>query len=153
MSGASSMAFAYVYCNVAVKPLRRRRRNWICPASRVELPFDVKKIYPEGLIAPAGNVFGRNSCGSRVPFVPRYVAVICKAAGKSRCNDNIQFCAYPIRKFGSMAKVLGVTPWVVMNPFSSVSGLAGVFGTLRLLESGDCCAICTAMDWYTFVLR
>src|SRR5437773_11471070 len=80
MSGASSMAFAYVYCNVPVKPLRRRRRNWICPASRVELPFDVKKIYPEGLIGPAGNVFGRNSCGSRVPFVPRYVAVICKAS-------------------------------------------------------------------------
>ena len=39
---ASSIAFEYVYWSVAVRPLRRRRRNWIWPASRVESPFEVE---------------------------------------------------------------------------------------------------------------
>ena len=34
-----------------------------------------------------------------------------------------------------------------LNPLASVSGLAGLFCTLRLFESGDCCAICVAIDW------
>ena len=31
------------------------------------------------------------------------------------------------------------------RPFASVSGLAALFCTLRLFESGDCCAICVAI--------
>src|SRR5262245_16875053 len=94
---------------------------------------------------PEGNVFGRNSCGKRVPFVPRYIAVNCKAAGKSRWIDNCQLCTYPTRKLGSTANVFGVTPWTVTKPLASVSGLAAEFCTLKLVESGDCCAICVAM--------
>ena len=66
-AAASSVAFASVYCAVAVSPLRSRRRSWICPACRVELPFDVRYTNPaghagHGLAAPTGYVFGRNSC-------------------------------------------------------------------------------------------
>src|SRR5581483_12189162 len=71
-TASSSMALANVYCTLAVNPLCSRRRNWICPASRVELPFEPTYKYPaghseQGLIAPAGYVCGRNSW---VPCVP-----------------------------------------------------------------------------------
>ena len=39
---ASSIAFESVYCAVAVRPLRRRRRSWNWPVWRVEWPFDVR---------------------------------------------------------------------------------------------------------------
>src|SRR5215471_21530435 len=110
-------------------------------------------MYPEGFKAPDGKVFGRTSCCNRVPFVPRYMAVICSAAGRSRWNDNCQFCTLPTRKFGSMANVFGVMPGTFKKPFASVNGFARVFWTLRLFDSGDCCAICVAITWYTFVLR
>ena len=53
-----------------------------------------------------------------------------------------------MRKFGSMAKVFGVVTGDALKPFASVSGLAAVFCTFRLFESGDCCAIWTAIAWY-----
>ena len=51
-----------------------------------------------------------------------------------------------------MPKVLGVVAGDALNPLASVSGLLGVFCTLRLFDSGDCCAICVAIVWYTDVL-
>jgi len=141
---------AYVYCAVAVNPLCSRRRNCNPPLSRVELPFEVIYAYPaghegHGLTAPAGYVLGRNACTARVPLMPLYVAVITIAAGRSICAEACQVCALPMRKSGSMAKVFGVTPGVRLNPLASVSGFSGPFCTLRLFESGDCCAICIAM--------
>ena len=51
-----------------------------------------------------------------------------------------------------MAKVFGVIPGVALKPLASVSGLSGLLATLRLFESGDCCAICIAIVLYTDVL-
>ena len=42
-----------------------------------------------GFAAPAGYVFGRNSCIRWLPFVPRYVAVIVSDAGRSRCTEHL----------------------------------------------------------------
>src|ERR1035437_1042376 len=149
-SAAFSLDRAYVSCPVAVKPLCSRRRNCNCPLSRVELPFEVIYTYPEGhegqgLTAPAGYVLGRNACTARVPLMPFSVAVITIAAGRSICAEPCQFCALPMRKSGSMANVFGVTPGVALNPLARVSGFSGPFCTLRLFESGDCCAICMAI--------
>src|SRR5271170_4739161 len=99
----------------------------------------------QGFPAPIGKVFGRNSWTPLVPLMPRYVAVSNKEPGRSRCTDKFQFCAYPGRKLGSTAKVLGVVEGQVLNPFASVSGQAGLFWTLKLFESGACCAICKAI--------
>ena len=77
--------------------------------------------------------------------MPLYVAVSTIAAGRSICPEACQFWALPIRKFGSMANVFDVAPGVALNPLASVSGLSGPFCTLRLFDSGDCCAICMAM--------
>ena len=41
-AAALSVAFASVYCTVAVSPLRSRRRTWIWPAFRSDVPFDVR---------------------------------------------------------------------------------------------------------------
>src|ERR1035438_2965115 len=122
----------------------------ICPLSRVELPLEVIYAYPEGhagqgLAAPAGYVLGRNTCTARVPLMPLYVAVITMAAGRSICAAACPFCALPMWKSGSMANVFSVPPGVALNPLARVSGLSGPFCTLKLLESGDCCAICMAM--------
>src|ERR1039457_5448316 len=97
-SAALSNDLERVYCAVAVSPLCSRRRNCICPASRVELPFDVIYAYPgrhdgQGLTAPAGYVFGPNPCTARVPLLPMYVAVIPMAAGGCNCAEPCQFCA------------------------------------------------------------
>ena len=43
-------------------------------------------------------------------------------------------------------------PGAALKPFARVSGLSGAFGTLRLFDSGDCCAICMAIELYTDVL-
>ncbi len=47
-TASSSIAFANVYRTLAVNPLCSRRRNWMEPASRCELPFDVMYSYPAG---------------------------------------------------------------------------------------------------------
>ena len=46
-----------------------------------------------------------------------------------------------------MANVFGVLAGVPWNGLASVSGVAALFATLRLFESGDCCAICMAKVW------
>ena len=51
-----------------------------------------------------------------------------------------------------MANVFGVIPGAALNPLASVSGLPGPLATLRLFDSGDCCAICIAIVLYTDVL-
>src|SRR5205085_10357072 len=97
------------------------------------------------LIAPVGKVLGRNSCVPRVPFMPRYVATIWSAQGRSRCTLSCQFCAYPMRKCGSIANVFAVLGGDTMKPFSSVSSFAALFCTRKVLESGGCCDISRAM--------
>src|SRR5580700_1335514 len=98
MAESSSIDFENVYKTVAVRPLCNLRRNWICPASRVEFPFELRYSNPvghegHGLAAPSGKVFGRNSCTPRVPLMPRYVAVNCSEPGRSRCTARFQFWA------------------------------------------------------------
>ena len=34
-----------------------------------------------------------------------------------------------------------------INPLARVSGVAAVLGTVRLVDSGACCAICNARGW------
>ena len=48
LAAASSVALASVYCPVAVKPFRSRRRSCSCAAFRKDVPFDVRKTKPEG---------------------------------------------------------------------------------------------------------
>src|SRR5260221_9117383 len=150
---ASSVDFDRVYCVVAVNPFLSRRRSSICPAWRDEVPFDVRYTNPagqagHGFTAPAGYVFGRNSCIKWLPLAPKYVAIIVSDAGRSRCIDTCQFWAEPTRKSESTANVLGVTPGDAMNPFSSVNvgGLNELFCTLSVFESGGCCAMSMAID-------
>src|SRR5579871_2280619 len=55
----SSMAFDKVYWRVEVNPLWSRRRTWMVPDSRVELPLEVRYLYPgrqmgQGLSTPLG---------------------------------------------------------------------------------------------------
>src|SRR5262245_60056670 len=113
----------------------------------MEFPLDVRNTYPEGFTGPGGSivpgaiVFGMNSCGRRDPFVPRYIAVICRAAGKSRCIESCHVCTKPTRKSGSIANVFVVAPGVPTNPFARVNGFSFEFATSRLFDSGDCCAI------------
>jgi hypothetical protein len=67
--------------------------------------------------------------------------------------ESCQFCAVPTLKFGSIAKVVAVTDGEPWKPSASVKGSSGVFCTLRLFDSGDCCAIWSAIARYTDVSR
>ena len=149
-AASSSMDFENVYCKIPVKPLCSRRRNWIARPRAWNCRWTSDRQSPPGRRhkdrrARPDRYSAENSCGPRVPLMPRYVAVICSDPGRSRCSDTCQFCAYPTRKFGSTAKVLPVTSGDAMKPLASVSGSAGLFCTLRLFESGGCWAICAAM--------
>ena len=48
--------------------------------------------------------------------------------------ETCQLCAEPIRKSGSTAKVLSVSPSGATNPFASVSGLSGVLAMLNAVR-------------------
>src|SRR6478735_8109770 len=100
-----------------------------------------------GFVAPSAYEFGRNCCSRLVPCVPRYEAVTVSDAGRSRWTDAFQLWAAPTRRFGSTAYVLiassGAAAW---NALASVTGLAALFSTLNVRDSGGCCASSVAID-------
>src|SRR5580704_13730637 len=97
-SESSSMDLDHVYWMDAARPLCRRRRNRMRPASRDKSPPEVRYVNPtgqegHGFAEPTGQVLGRNSCRPCVPWVPRYVTLSCSEPGRSRCTLSCQFCA------------------------------------------------------------
>ena len=88
-------------------------------------------------------MLGRNSCTPRVPLMPEVGGDDLQGAGQVALHrelPGLRVADAEVGVDGEGAAAWSRSSW--MKPLARVSGQAALFWTLRLLESGACCAIC-----------
>ncbi len=94
---------------------------------------------------PPGTYSAGSPVLARVPLMPMYVAVTTIAAGRSRCADDLPVLRVADAEIRVDGEGVGRNPGRHVEAVGQRQRIERTVCTLRLFESGDCCAICIAI--------